>query len=469
MDEDQGVRRAGRRRRRTAAGCPCVHPAVAAHQQDVQRGGRRIRGRRRRGCWGGRGLVVSGAGAEVPAGAAVSARGRFSKNAAAATARTTSPAMTAMSNCPTAVHPARCRGWACGCFLWFRRRSHGRTLPPRCPIGAGATDKRVDDSRAGRPPSSLPAAGRVLDASPRLPHILNERSVIIYRKCIGATMASQTLQSVPAEPTPARHEQSPEDAARRDAEGQAYFDKVMADDSRIEPRDWMPAGLPQDPAAPDLAARALRDHRHAAGGQLDLPRPEPQAQGHPDGQGPGRGRPRPVPVLRRRDPRPAARPDDAGPDRRQGQVLLHLQLPGPDLGGHGRDRLARRRRRDRNQVPLCRASYGPYGRAMVRVCKEESFHQRQGFEILLELSNGTPGAEADGPGRREPLVRPGPDDVRPAGRRFAQLQAVHGLEHQALQQRRTAQPFRRHDGGAGQGPGLTLPDKDIRFNEETGK
>jgi len=43
-----------------------------------------------------------------------------------------------------------------------------------------------------------------------------------------------------------------------------------------------------------------------------------------------------------------------------------------------------------NQVPLCRASYGPYGRAMVRICKEESFHQRQGFEILLELMNGTP-------------------------------------------------------------------------------
>ena len=42
-----------------------------------------------------------------------------------------------------------------------------------------------------------------------------------------------------------------------------------------------------------------------------------------------------------------------------------------------------------NQVPLCRASYGPYARAMVRVCKEESFHQRQGFEILLTLSRGT--------------------------------------------------------------------------------
>src|SRR5215216_7080036 len=42
-----------------------------------------------------------------------------------------------------------------------------------------------------------------------------------------------------------------------------------------------------------------------------------------------------------------------------------------------------------NQVPLCRASYGPYSRSMIRICKEESFHQRQGFEILLVLSQGT--------------------------------------------------------------------------------
>lgn len=42
-----------------------------------------------------------------------------------------------------------------------------------------------------------------------------------------------------------------------------------------------------------------------------------------------------------------------------------------------------------NQVMLCRASYGPYSRAMVRICKEESFHQRQGYEIMMHLSNGT--------------------------------------------------------------------------------
>ncbi|HTX24010.1 MAG TPA: 1,2-phenylacetyl-CoA epoxidase subunit PaaA [Steroidobacteraceae bacterium] len=43
-----------------------------------------------------------------------------------------------------------------------------------------------------------------------------------------------------------------------------------------------------------------------------------------------------------------------------------------------------------NQIPLCRCSYGPYARAMVRICKEESFHQRQGFEIMLALARGTP-------------------------------------------------------------------------------
>ncbi|MDB5590393.1 1,2-phenylacetyl-CoA epoxidase subunit PaaA [Enterovirga sp.] len=47
-----------------------------------------------------------------------------------------------------------------------------------------------------------------------------------------------------------------------------------------------------------------------------------------------------------------------------------------------------------NQIPLCRCSYGPYARAMIRVCKEESFHQRQGFEIMMTLARGTPDQKA---------------------------------------------------------------------------
>src|SRR3954466_12732535 len=47
-----------------------------------------------------------------------------------------------------------------------------------------------------------------------------------------------------------------------------------------------------------------------------------------------------------------------------------------------------------NQVPLCRSSYGPYARAMIRVCKEESFHQRQGYELLMTMMRGTDGQRA---------------------------------------------------------------------------
>ena len=43
-----------------------------------------------------------------------------------------------------------------------------------------------------------------------------------------------------------------------------------------------------------------------------------------------------------------------------------------------------------NQVPLQRTSYGPYSRAMIRICKEESFHQRQGFDIMMKMANGLP-------------------------------------------------------------------------------
>ena len=47
-----------------------------------------------------------------------------------------------------------------------------------------------------------------------------------------------------------------------------------------------------------------------------------------------------------------------------------------------------------NQIPLCRCSYGPYSRAMIRVCKEESFHQRQGYDIMVELSKGSEAQKA---------------------------------------------------------------------------
>ena len=97
-----------------------------------------------------------------------------------------------------------------------------------------------------------------------------------------------------------------------------------------------------------------------------------------------------------------------------------------------------------NQIPLTRCSYGPYARAMVRICKEESFHQRQGFELLLTLSRGTEDQHAMAQDAVEPLVVAVGHDVRAARHRLAPLGAVDGLGDQAVLERRIAAAFRRH-------------------------
>ena len=87
-----------------------------------------------------------------------------------------------------------------------------------------------------------------------------------------------------------------------------------------------------------------------------------------------------------------------------------------------------------NQVPLQRTSYGPYARAMVRVCKEESFHQRQGYEIMIALAAGTAEQKRMAQDALEPLVVAVADDVRPARRRQPQHRAVDALADQARHQ-----------------------------------
>jgi ring-1,2-phenylacetyl-CoA epoxidase subunit PaaA len=83
-----------------------------------------------------------------------------------------------------------------------------------------------------------------------------------------------------------------------------------------------------------------------------------------------------------------------------------------------------------NQVPLQRTSYGPYSRAMIRICKEESFHQRQGFDIMMKMANGTPSAEAHGAGCAEPVLVSVADDVRAVRCRQRAFGAVDGVEDQ---------------------------------------
>ena len=121
-----------------------------------------------------------------------------------------------------------------------------------------------------------------------------------------------------------------------------------------------------------------------------------------------------------------------------------------------------------NQVPLCRSSYGPYARAMVRVCKEESFHQRQGFEILLTLSRGT---EAQKRMAQDAIDRwwwPsimmfGPKDDESPNTIQSMKWKIKRFTNDELRQKFVdvcAEQIKIL--------GLTLPDKDLKWNETTG-
>ena len=123
-----------------------------------------------------------------------------------------------------------------------------------------------------------------------------------------------------------------------------------------------------------------------------------------------------------------------------------------------------------NQVPLTRCSYAPYARAMVRICREESFHQRQGFDALLVMmTRGHRRAARDGAGRGEPLVVAEPDDVRPARRREPEQRAEHALGHQAHQQRRAAAEVRRrHASSRPRCSASRCPTRLLKWNEERG-
>jgi ring-1,2-phenylacetyl-CoA epoxidase subunit PaaA len=102
-----------------------------------------------------------------------------------------------------------------------------------------------------------------------------------------------------------------------------------------------------------------------------------------------------------------------------------------------------------NQIPLCRCSYGRMRRAMVRICKEESFHQRQGFDILMALCRGTDEQKAMAQDCARTLVVAVAHDVRAARRRERAQRAVRAMEDQAPVQRRAAPALRRPDRAAG--------------------
>jgi ring-1,2-phenylacetyl-CoA epoxidase subunit PaaA len=121
-----------------------------------------------------------------------------------------------------------------------------------------------------------------------------------------------------------------------------------------------------------------------------------------------------------------------------------------------------------NQIPLCRCSYGPYARAMVRVCKEESFHQRQGFDILLELSRGTAAQKAmaqDAMNRWwwPSLMMFGPSDTDSKHSAQSMAWKIKRVSNDELRQKFIDVTVPQADF-----LGLRMPDDDLVLDEESG-
>ncbi|MGO8884672.1 MAG: 1,2-phenylacetyl-CoA epoxidase subunit PaaA [Streptosporangiaceae bacterium] len=119
-----------------------------------------------------------------------------------------------------------------------------------------------------------------------------------------------------------------------------------------------------------------------------------------------------------------------------------------------------------NQVPLCRCSYGPYARAMIRICKEESFHQRQGYELLIAMVNGTDAQRAM---VRESvnrwwwpsLMMFGPGDADSPNTRQSMAWGIKRHTNDKLRQR-----FVDMTVPQAAALGVTLPDPELRWNED---
>jgi ring-1,2-phenylacetyl-CoA epoxidase subunit PaaA len=246
------------------------------------------------------------------------------------------------------------------------------------------------------------------------------------------------------------------------------FDRLLEADERIEPRDWMPDGYRK------TLIRQIAQHAHS-----EIIGMQPEANWITR-----------APSLRRKAILLAKVQDEAGHGmylysaaetlgvsreqlldqlhdgtQKYSSIFNYPTLTWADVGAIGWlvDGAA-----IMNQIPLCRCSYGPYARAMVRVCKEESFHQRQGFELLQTLAGGSheqremaqdavdrwwwPAVMMFGP----------PDDESP---HTAQSMAwrIKRFSNDELRQRFVDVCAKQVEV-----LGLNLPDPDLRWNDERG-
>jgi ring-1,2-phenylacetyl-CoA epoxidase subunit PaaA len=121
-----------------------------------------------------------------------------------------------------------------------------------------------------------------------------------------------------------------------------------------------------------------------------------------------------------------------------------------------------------NQIPLCRCSYGPYARAMVRVCKEESFHQRQGYEIVMKLAQGTPEQKEMAQQSLNrwwwpALMMFGPHDAESTNSDQSMKWKIKRFTNDELRQKFVDATVPQADY-----LGLEMPDPDLKWNEERG-
>jgi ring-1,2-phenylacetyl-CoA epoxidase subunit PaaA len=259
----------------------------------------------------------------------------------------------------------------------------------------------------------------------------------------------------------------PADAETETAE-QRRFDRVMAADDKVEPQDWMPDAYRK------TLVRQISQHAHSEIIGMQ-----------PEGNWITR-----APSLKRKAILLAKVQDEGGHglylygaaetlrvSRDQLLDALHagkakyssiFNYPTPtwaDVGVIGWlvDGAA-----IMNQIPLCRCSYGPYARAMIRICKEESFHQRQGFDALLTMMKGTRAQremvqQAIDRWWWPVLMMFGPSDQDSVHSRQSAKWGIKRMSNDDLRQKFV-------DATVDQAAvlGVTLPDPDLKWNETRG-
>ncbi len=245
-----------------------------------------------------------------------------------------------------------------------------------------------------------------------------------------------------------------------------HFEETIAADQRIEPRDWMPDGYRK------TMIRQIAQHAHSEIIGMQ-----------PEGAWITR-----APSLRRKAILLAKVQDEAGHglylyaaaetlgvDRAEltdllisgrqkySSIFAYPSLTYADVGVIGWlvDGAA-----ICNQVPLCRSSFGPYARAMVRICKEESFHQRQGYELLMTMMRGSEGQRAmvqDAVDRWwwPSLMMLGPPDAESPNTARSMAWKIKRHTNDELRQR-----FVDMTVPQAEALGVTLPDPELRWNPE---